>query len=179
MSRRISAVADQVRFQREEAEVAGLRKPRECVRGIRRRLDACRERQLCGHLIDSEEPVVNIERTWEHLQRSDNWQKPRGATDDQVLFMTTSMETWVVADRDALRVRYAGRGLSENALPPLNALESRRRGDVFDRLRNATGRRYKKGDESFKVFGTLNPATLEEHLPSFNRARRILNQKLG
>ena len=132
-----------------------------------------------GLLIDSETTVAYINRTWDHLRESDGWTKPRGATDDQVLFMTTSMETWITADRNALRKTYSRRGLNENALPPLVNLESRSRQDVFNRLRRATGNRYRKGDESFRVLGMLNPDTLEQHLPSFRRVRRILNEKLA
>ena len=130
-------------------------------------------------LIDSEAPLTgSIEQTWAHLQRRDRWRKPPGASDDQVLFMTTCMETWIVADRDALREKYSRGEWRENALPPLDDLENRSPQDVLDRLRRATGNRYEKGDESFKVLGTLNPDTLEQHLPSFRRARRILNEKL-
>ena len=132
-----------------------------------------------GLLVDSETTVAAINRTWNHLRRSDGWTKPRGVTDDQVLLMTTSMETWIAADRDALREIYSRRGLNENALPPLVNLESRNRQDVYNRLRRATGNRYKKGDESFRVLRRLNPAALEQHLPSFARARRILIDKLN
>ena len=48
-------------------------------------------------LIDSEEPVANIHETWAHLNQYDNWQMPVGAQDDQVLFMVTCMETWIVS----------------------------------------------------------------------------------
>lgn len=44
-------------------------------------------------LVDSEEPVENLEQTWAHLKSRDQWDKPAGAVDDQVLFMTTCMET--------------------------------------------------------------------------------------
>ena len=93
--------------------------------------------------------------------------------------MTTCMETWIVADRDALRGRYARRGLNENILPPLVNLEARSRHDVQRQLERATDRQYQKGEESFKILGQLNPDTLAEFLPSFERARRILNDKLG
>ncbi len=94
------------------------------------------------------------------------------------MLMTTSMETWIAADRDALRERY-GRHLRENALPSTVNLENRHRNDVLRALQNATNSRYKKGEESFTILGNLNPDTLEQHLPSFRRARRILNEKLG
>lgn len=129
-------------------------------------------------LIDSEDPVDDIERTWDHLRRHFGWPKPANTTDDQVLFMTTCMETWIAADREALNEAYGRRGMNENALPPLEVLESRSRQDVFNRLRNATGGQYDKGEESFRVLGKLNPGTIEPLLPSFARARRILNEKL-
>ena len=55
-------------------------------------------------LIDSEDPITDVERTWDHLRQRDGWSRPEGGTDDQVLFMTTSMETWIVADRSALEI---------------------------------------------------------------------------
>ena len=130
-------------------------------------------------LVDSEDPVNDIERTWDHLRQRDGWAKPANASDDQVLFMTTCMETWIVADRDALRGRYSRRGLNENILPPQVNLEARSRQDVHRRLERATDRQYKKGEESFKILGQLNPDELAELLPSFERAIRILNQRLG
>jgi hypothetical protein len=67
--------------------------------------------------IDSEDPVADIEATWQHLKARDGWTRPRGATDEQVLFMTTCMETWIVADRATLAEHY-GADLQESALPP-------------------------------------------------------------
>ena len=52
-----------------------------------------------GLLVDSEDTVADIEKPWVHLRQRDKWAKPDGATDDQVLFMTTCMETWIAADR--------------------------------------------------------------------------------
>lgn len=133
-------------------------------------------------LIDSEDPLANLEAAWEHLRLrpGDNWEQPAGATDDQVLFMTTCMETWVVADRDALQAHY-GSKLQVSALPPLVELEASGRHDVQDRLEHATrncSNAYKKGKRSFEVLAKLTPEVLEEHLPSFSRTRRILNDNL-
>jgi Domain of unknown function (DUF4276) len=51
--------------------------------------------------IDSEDPAADAEAAWEHLKarKGDGWKRPKRATDEQVLFMTTCMETWIVADR--------------------------------------------------------------------------------
>jgi hypothetical protein len=131
-------------------------------------------------LIDSEDPVVNIEKTWDHLNNRDRWDKPDGAIDEQVLFMTTCMETWIVADRAALRKHYGPR-LQENALPPLDNLEGRNRHDVHDNLVHASrncSNAYSKGRRSFDLLTKLNPTVLKQHLPSFVRVDRILKEKL-
>jgi hypothetical protein len=133
--------------------------------------------------IDSEEPMADREAAWSHLRSVTTvgkWDQPAGAEDDQVLFMTTCMETWIVADRSALSEHY-GAKLQENALPALNDLENRSRAAIQDKLTQATrlcSNAYAKGEASYKVFPKLNPATLEERLPSFARVRRILESKL-
>ena len=131
-------------------------------------------------LVDSEDPVVDLEKTWDHLKRRDGWEKPAGAIDEQVLFMTTCMETWIVADRAALREHY-GHKLQENALSPLNNLEARNRQDVHDNLVHASrdcSNAYSKGKRSFAVLAKLDPAVLKQHLPSFVRVDRILKTTL-
>jgi hypothetical protein len=133
-------------------------------------------------LIDSEEPVNDIEKTWAHLKLRDNWNKPSGPKDEQVLFMTTCMETWIVADRAALKNHY-GHKLQENALPPTPtiALEQRGRHAVQDKLVHATRNcknAYAKGKRSFEILAELDPVVLVKHLPSYKRVVRILRAKL-
>ena len=131
-------------------------------------------------LVDSEDPVTDIEKTWDHLERRDRWDRPASAVDEQVLFMTTCMETWIVTDQAALRAHY-GQHLQESALPPLVNLEHRDRHDVQDQLFHATrncSNAYSKGKRSFEVLGKLDPAVLKQHLPSFVRAERILKDNL-
>jgi hypothetical protein len=130
--------------------------------------------------IDSEEPLADLESTWEHLQARDQWEQPAGTVDEQVLFMTTCMETWFVADRAALKAHFKD-GLQENALPPLHALEGRNRHDVQDKLIHATrhcSNAYAKGMRSYDILGRLSTAVLAQHLPSFVRVRRILTARL-
>lgn len=133
--------------------------------------------------IDSEEPMANIEKAWNHLQQVTTvprWESPAGAKDEQVLFMATCMETWIVADIAALKEHY-GQYLQESALPPLVALENRDRHDVQEKLIKASrncSNAYSKGKRSFDVLAKLNPATLRQHLPSFVRVERILRDKL-
>jgi len=133
-----------------------------------------------GLWIDSEEPLLDLEATWRHLQERDQWIRPASAVDEQVLFMTTCMETWFVADRAALQA-YFKNTLQVSALPPLDDLENRSRQDVQQRLGHATrncSNAYAKGTKSYEILGKLSPAVLEQHLPSFLRIRRILKARL-
>ena len=130
--------------------------------------------------IDSEEPLADLEDAWAHLQERDQWARPEGAENEQVLFMTTCMETWFVADRAALEAHFGNR-LQDSALPPLNGLEARPRHDVQDKLMHATrncSNAYAKGKRSFEVLGKLDSGVLAGRLPSFVRVCRILNARL-
>jgi hypothetical protein len=130
--------------------------------------------------IDSEDPLADLDAAWAHLKTRDDWGRPAGAHDEQVLFMTTCMETWLVTDRAALKKHY-GHDLQEAALPPLNNLERRGRDEVQEKLTHATrecSNAYSKGKRSFDILGKLSPPVWEEHLPSFVRVCRILNARL-
>ena len=136
-------------------------------------------RTFVAMLIDSEEPLADPKDTWQHLKDCDRWEPPAEAVNEQVLLMTTCMETWIIADRKMLAAHF--RDLQESALPPLSGLESRSRHDVQDRLVRATRNspnRYEKGKRLFELLARLSPAAIEPHLPSFARVRRILNEKL-
>ena len=130
-------------------------------------------------LVDSEDPVENVEETWRHLQSRDQWKKPAGAVDEQALLMTRCMETWIVVDRNTLKQHY-GDNLQENALPSLDNLENIEPHDLEKKLCHATRNCtnvYAKGRRSFDLLAKLNPAALQR-LPSFARIARILNQKM-
>lgn len=131
-------------------------------------------------LIDSEDPVSDLEKPWDHLARCDSWAKPNGAHDEQVLLMVTCMETWITTDRATLRSHYRV-NLQESALPALNDMELRARHTVQDQLVHATRNcqnAYAKGKRSFEIVGKLSPDALKSHLPSFQRFLRILGAKL-
>lgn len=130
--------------------------------------------------LDSEHPLTDLNATWTHLLQHDGWSRPEEASDEQVLFMTTCMETWLVADHAALREHF-GNELQESALPPLQELEQRSPHDVQNRLGHATrncSNPYTKGKRSFELLGKVEPNTLKKHLPSFARNQQILHEKL-
>jgi hypothetical protein len=143
-------------------------------------LASARKGDFVALWIDSEDPLGDIEATWNHLKARDHWEKPEGATEEQVLLMTTRMETWIVADRATLAEHY-GSGLQKSALPALHNLEERARDAIQNALTHATrncSNAYTKGKRSFEVLGQLDPATLNRYLPSFVRVRRILDASL-
>ena len=109
------------------------------------------------------------------------WKRPDGAEDKQVLLMTTCMETWIAVDRQALHAHY-GSCLQESALQALHNIESRTRHDIQDALFHVTRNcknKYKKGKRSFEILKKLSPEELDMNLlPSFQRMRKILNEKL-
>lgn len=127
--------------------------------------------------------MINIEEAWNHLENVKTvniWKQPHGANDDQVLFMTTCMETWIAADRAALRTHY-GHRLRMTDLPSQTHLEEKSRHDIQKRLESATRdcqNAYIKGKRSFEILEKLDPSAMKQYLPSFIRIVRILNEKL-
>jgi hypothetical protein len=143
---------------------------------------SARQDDFVAMWIDSEEPMQDAEAAWQHLASVTSvaaWECPADAADEQVLFMTTCMETWIVADRETLE-RHYGHKLHENILPPLDNLEDRGRHDVQDRLERATKdckNAYAKGKRSFEILEEVTPEALR-NLPSFVRVDRILRHRL-
>jgi hypothetical protein len=129
--------------------------------------DFCKAHRNAGSgvvlmLIDSEDPLPDIETPWAHLKVRDGWEKPEDASSEQVLMMTTCMETWIVADRAALRTDF-GQNLQESGLPALVNLESRLRDAVQGTLVYATrncANQCRKGKRSFQILAELTPDTL-------------------
>jgi len=131
-------------------------------------------------LVDSEDPVAEKATPWSHLKARDGWDQPANTDDEQAQLMVTCMETWIVADHEALK-RVFGSCMRESSLPPLVELESRNRHDVLAALENATKscgrtRMYKKGARSFQILGELNPSTLKTHLPHFEIFEGVLKK---
>ena len=131
-------------------------------------------------LVDSEEPVTEL--PWEHLRAHDGWPRPDSATADQAQLMVQCMETWCVADRDALQ-RFFGQLLQKSALPPPNDLEEWAKADVQQALEHATrecgrDRTYVKGKRSFKLIAELDPGVLRAKLPHFAKLCEVLDKKL-
>lgn len=119
-------------------------------------------------LVDAEVPLEAANR-WEHLRQEDGWNRPDGAGDAHCHLMVQVMETWFLADTDALASFY-GNGFRANALPGNPRVEEIRKDDVLKGLgrasRESKKRSYDKGSHSFKILGTINPSLVESAAPS-------------
>ncbi len=103
---------------------------------------------------------------WAHVngRKGDAWDRPSDATDDQFHFMSVVMETWLLADRAALKTVFGAR-LDETKLPPESAsLETTDKRAVYAALAAATkptpSGEYGKGSHSFKVLAEVAPGKL-------------------
>ena len=88
-------------------------------------------------LVDSEERVGAGKSAWEHLRDQDNWNQPPGAADESAYLMVQTMETWFLADREALR-RFFGPSLNENHFSQWPNLEAISKDTVYNVLERAT-----------------------------------------
>lgn len=105
-------------------------------------------------LVDSEEEVTSSAR--EHLaaRPGDEWTNWSGATGRQVHLMVQTMETWLIADVEALR-QYYGQGFNERVLPKRQNLEMAPKQEVASGLRRATEKTQKGRYHKIRHAGEL------------------------
>lgn len=128
-------------------------------------------------LVDSEGAVATGHSAWRHLQAKDGWKKPENANEDQAFLMVQIMETWLLADRKALR-RYFGKGFRDGAIESWPALEGVPKSRVLDALKNATAecsKSYAKGRTSFELLGEVDPVRVSAACPHANALLQRLN----
>ncbi len=94
---------------------------------------------LCVLLVDSECNVPDGQGVWETVseREGDGWVKPAWASESHLFLMVPFVETWLVADPDAL-ASYFGQGFRPLELPGLTNLEERSKDDLERRLKRAT-----------------------------------------
>ncbi len=122
-------------------------------------------------LVDAEQPVTT-RGPWQHLKARDNWDRPHSATDEQCHLMVQVMESWFLADLNALASFY-GQRFHESALPQNPRVEEVSKQDVENGLRQATRSTskgaYAKGKHSFEILAELDPAKVRQKSPYADR----------
>ena len=118
-------------------------------------------------LVDSEGAVNPGSSVWQHLKARDNWNQPVLANDDQSFLMVQVMETWFLADRDALQT-YFGQLFSMKPLKQWPSLEKVSKSTVINAIKSATAncsKPYAKGKVSFELLEQINPACVASACP--------------
>ena len=124
-------------------------------------------------LVDSEEPVQEGSLVWQHLRAREKWIPSCGAGDDRAFLMVQVMETWLLADRAALKQHFGPR-FREGSLQQWPRLEEVPKATVIDALRNASRScpsPYAKGKVSFQLLAKTRPGLVEAACP---HAMRLL-----
>ena len=145
-------------------------------------------------LVDSESPIADQHQQglpqewlpWEHLEQrpGDKWRKPETADELQCHLMVQCMESWFLADRDALK-SFFKQGFQENQLPSAaNAVESIAKQQVYQSLASAsrdckTKAQYGKREHSFKILALLDPSKVSAASPWAKRFHEELKKKMG
>ncbi len=110
-------------------------------------------------LVDSEEAVTRS--PWEHLgsREGDKW-RPPAAHDDQAQLMVQAMESWFLADRQAL-TDYYGQGFLAGSLPGQPKIELISKQDVFTALQHSSKKtqkgEYHKTGHGFDLLERIDP----------------------
>lgn len=104
-------------------------------------------------LIDSEKEIPYDEKIckWDFLYKNEKWNKPKDATEDNLYFMAACMESWIVADEDALQSFY--REGFKAKLPHATKLNTVAKDTILKSLKESTkecGKKYDKKD-SFQI----------------------------
>ena len=127
-------------------------------------------------LVDAE-TTVTTNQPWEHLKKEDGWERPDGTTDEQCHLMVQIMESWFLADKQAL-TKYYGRQFNTSALPKNQNIEEISKVDVEGGLKKATKKtqkgEYSKGSHSFKILALLDPEKVRKASPYADRFIKTL-----
>lgn len=145
-------------------------------------------------LVDAEEPVTKKE--WQHLQerQDDQWERPSNAKDEQCHLMIVTMETWFLADPEAIKEFFKfKKGFDASALPVVTpppkppkfatVLEAMGKDVVLDIFKKATKRtsdaQYEKIKHGAKLLARIDPAKVRQQCPACDRLFWELGKAMG
>lgn len=130
-------------------------------------------------LVDAEDPLQGAPR--DHLRQRDRWEMGF-AEESSVHLMVQTMETWLVADGDALAAYY-GQGFRESALPRTRDLESVTKREIERALETATREttkgRYHKIRHASQLLKRIRPVRVRERCAACGRFLDFLTGTLA
>ena len=129
-------------------------------------------------LVDAEEPVNGAPRS--HLESRDGWDMSF-ASEDKIHLMAQVMETWIIADPDALSTYY-GQNFKGNALPRMTNLEEVAKADVARGLDRATEHtrkgRYHKIKHASDLLERIDVERVKQRCPHCERLFEVLKRMI-
>lgn len=127
-------------------------------------------------LVDAEDHVAG-EGPWSHL----GWDRGR-ASDEQCHLMVVMMESWFLADGEAL-ARYYGKGFDAGSLPQRQEVERIAKSQIEDGLRRATRgtakARYEKIRHGAELLERIDPAKVRGRAPWCDRLFTTIERLLS
>lgn len=141
----------------------------------------------CFLLVDAEAPVTGApgeDAAWAHVstREGDRWPRPDALHEDHLHLMVQVMESWFLADREAVAA-YFGPDFAEATIPaetrPLESIPKATVAKSLDKAARKTPKKgYDKGRDSFALLGRLDPAKLKAASPWARRFFDVLDRLL-
>lgn len=145
-------------------------------------------------LVDAEDAVTRT--PWAHVKRriGDQWVAPKGVSEEQCQLMIVVMETWFLADPDAVKEFFKHtKGFDRDAIPPVpplptppkvaTVLEAMSKAKVHEILakatRNTKNEQYQKIKHGAKLLAVINPERVRQQCPACDRLFRTLAEAIG
>lgn len=133
-------------------------------------------------LVDSDEAVAEDKTARGFLQNKYKKWNLQAVKDDQCHLMVQIMESWFVADVDALKSFY-GKDFKEGAIPKNKNVETIAKETVEKSLETATAKtqkaEYHKIEHGAKILELVNPQKVRDAAPYCERLFKIISQEIG
>lgn len=151
-------------------------------------LRSVRSDELLVLLVDSESPITgetgddatDAQNRKRHLIDQDGWPL-KDASSEQIHLMAQCMETWIVADADALTGFY-GKGFARNSLPRRQNLEDHAKTGLYSALERATSKTqkgtYGKIKHASRLLELIDPTKVAARCPRFATFTKWLSKQI-
>jgi hypothetical protein len=142
---------------------------------------------LCALLVDSEDPIdaesgddhANSEARKLHLLKREPWSKLKDHPADRIHLMVQCMETWIVADPEAL-AKFYGQGFQVKALPVRINLEDEPKKEIYSKLakatKNTTKGEYGKIKHAAQLLKVVSPTKISSRCARFKTFTKWLTR---
>ncbi len=133
-------------------------------------------------LVDSDNAVAENETARDFLQRKYKKWKLQTVTAEQIHLMVRIMESWFIADVDALKIFY-GQEFKESAIPKNKNVEVIEKERVENSLKAATIKtkkeQYHKINHGAKILELINPQKVRQAAPHCEKLFAAIREKIS